>query len=371
MALNAPTSQTQNKTRVMVVDDSLVIRGVLRRVIESDPDLELTKTVCNGQEAVDALAKDSSVDVVILDIEMPVMDGIETLPLLLKIKPKLIIIMASTLTLRNADISLKCLSLGAKDYIAKPESSTGGGAIEIFKKDLIARIKALSPQKYFSNAGRSQFSIPAKDYTLKPMLKLKPRAIAIGCSTGGPQALAVVLKDLASKVTLPIFIAQHMPPSFTKMLAEHLARVSGLTVKEGEDGEVVQDKTIYIAPGNFHMEVIELSGDVRICLTQSPPENFCRPSVNPLFRSLSKTYHGRVLGFILTGMGSDGLEGAKVLVQEGGAIIAQDEKTSTVWGMPKAVVMSDLASAVLPLEKLNSALEKLSKSLTPSFEVLT
>lgn len=355
----------------MVVDDSLVIRGVLRRVVESDSDLELVRTVCNGQEAIDALRQDPSIDVVVLDIEMPVLDGIATLPELLKIKPKLIIIMASTLTLRNADISLKCLTLGAKDYVPKPESNATGGAFEVFKKDLITKIKALTPKPISSAASQSQFSIPVKNYTLRPMLRQKPQAIAIGCSTGGPQALAVVLKDLASKVDQPIFIAQHMPASFTKMLAEHLTRVSGTTVKEGEDGEIVQNKTIYIAPGDFHMEVVDVKGVPHIRLTKDAPENFCRPSVNPLFRTVAKTYKGRVLGVMLTGMGSDGLEGSKVLIQEGGAVIAQDEKTSTVWGMPKAIIMSDLASSVLPLEKFNAAIEKLSRSMTPSFEVLT
>lgn len=373
MQTQATTSSATSsaKTKVMVVDDSLVIRGVLRRVVESDSDLELVRTVCNGQEAIDALRQDPSIDVVVLDIEMPVLDGIATLPELLKIKPKLIIIMASTLTLRNADISLKCLALGAKDYVPKPESTATGGAFEVFKKDLISKIKALSPKPILSSASQSQFSIPVKNYTLRPMLRQKPQAIAIGCSTGGPQALAIVLKDLASKVDQPIFIAQHMPASFTKMLAEHLTRVSGTTVKEGEDGEMVHNKTIYIAPGDFHMEVVDVKGVPHIRLTKDAPENFCRPSVNPLFRTVAKTYKGRVLGVMLTGMGSDGLDGAKALIQEGGAMIAQDEKTSTVWGMPKAIIMSDLASSVLPLDKFNTAIEKLSRSMTPSFEVLT
>lgn len=346
------TASQPNTHRVLIVDDSLLIRGIIKRILDADPDITVVGTAVNGRQAVDILRRDSSIETVILDIEMPVMDGLTALPQLLAIKKDLVVIVASTLTLRNADISLKCLSLGAQDYIPKPEASSETNRIEEFRDELLRKVKTLSPKKGSSPA-IDQFFTPDQDYTLRPLPALAPHALVIGCSTGGPQALAEVFKSLKGYTfSMPIFIAQHMPPSFTKMLAEHISSLSGLTTKEGEDGEIVANNTIYIAPGNFHMTVEVRDGVRVIALNQLPHENFCRPSVNPLLRSVAKSYHGRVLGVMLTGMGSDGLDGAKELVAQGGGIIAQDKATSTVWGMPKAVIMSSLCSEILPLQKM-------------------
>jgi len=376
-------SPSGEPVRVMVVDDSAVVRGLVTRMLEADPHLTVVASVGNGQMAINALER-HDVEVAILDIEMPVMDGLTALPLLLKVDPHLQVIMASTLTLKNADISLKALERGAADYIPKPTTSREiSGGVD-FKSHLIEKVRALAavrrrfPRRLAKSEtapppvprpalretpSSSQASDPAPRTSIyhrqtQPLVFRSPavetpEVIAIGSSTGGPQALFSVFSTMkAGTVRQPILITQHMPPTFTTILAEHISRVSGWQAAEGVDGEPVVSGRVYIAPGDFHM-VVEAKGSEKVIrLNKNPPENFCRPSVDPMLRSMAQVWGRRVLVVILTGMGSDGLRGGQVVVEAGGTVIAQDEATSVVWGMPGAVATAGICSAVLPLSEI-------------------
>ena len=356
--------------RVLVVDDSAIIRGLLCRILESDPDIEVTRTVSNGHMAIGALEKDA-VDVVVLDIEMPVMDGLTALPRLIEVDPKVQVIMASTLTHRNAEISLKALSLGAADYIPKPQSTSGITSGYDFKRDLVNKVKALGAARRAAGgtaAARSSVAPAHLDHRAGTLSKLgtdtpiklraaspaAPYVLAIGSSTGGPPALFELLPELGKDFALPILITQHMPATFTMILADHIGRATGRSCAEGVNGEPVVAGRIYVAPGDYHMMVEATDKGNVICLSQSPPENFCRPSVDPMLRSMARVYGSHVLAVMLTGMGQDGLEGGKAIVEAGGNVVAQDEATSVVWGMPGAVATAGLCSAVLPKQQIGS-----------------
>lgn len=353
--------------RVMVVDDSHVIRGLLSRTLDSDPGVKVVATAANGKAAVDEIAK-HEVDVVVLDIEMPVMDGMAALPLLIAARPGVQVIMASTLTLKGASISLKALSRGAVDYVPKPTSTGEINSAEGFKRELVSKVKS------WGKAGRrkrpSGTAAPAAGSQLKRLyaagpIKLRdmptlfrPDCIAIGSSTGGPQALFKVFQMLGKVTNLPIFVTQHMPATFTTILAEHLAQAGGMPAAEAKDGEAVQPGRVYVAPGDFHMTVHVEGARKVLRLDKNPPENFCRPAVDPMLRSLAKVYGGKVLTLILTGMGQDGMRGGKEIINAGGVVVAQDEGTSVVWGMPGAVTGAGLCSAVLPLSDIAPFLRK-------------
>lgn len=358
----------------MVVDDSAVVRGLISRMLEADPEVDVVTTVSNGQAAIAALDR-HDVEVVVLDIEMPVMDGMTALPKLLERDPDLKIIMASTLTLKNADVSIKALSAGAADYIPKPSSSREiVGGID-FKQDLLEKVKTLGEVRRKGRAGaalvrtRPDVSLPGPkpvragvsgSVVLRKPGRAKPAVIAIGSSTGGPQALFRVLTDLkAANPAQPILITQHMPATFTAILAEHIGRSSGFTAAEAIDGEPLQGGRVYLAPGDYHMTVEDKGGRHVLAVAQTPPENFCRPAVDPMLRSLVKIFGERVAVCILTGMGSDGCKGAAQVVEAGGTVIAQDEASSVVWGMPGAVAMQGLCSAVLPIGEIGAHLGKL------------
>lgn len=373
------TTSSGDPVRVMVVDDSAVVRGLITRMLEQDPGVSVVASVGNGQMAVSALER-HNVEVVVLDIEMPVMDGLTALPLMLKVDPDLQVIMASTLTLKNADISLRALQLGAADYIPKPTSSRELSGGQDFKQELVEKVRALAaarrrmPRRAMPSTPTSSFRSttppapgshtlptpprPSSLYsqatvTLRQAGTEAPDVIAIGSSTGGPQALFSVLGALkAGSIRQPILITQHMPATFTTILAEHISRVSGWETAEGKDGEVIRSNRIYIAPGDFHMVVETKGTDKVIRLNKNPPENFCRPAVDPMLRSISAAYGRRVLAVILTGMGSDGAKGGQVVVNNGGTMIAQDEATSVVWGMPGAAATSGICAAVLPLPEI-------------------
>jgi two-component system chemotaxis response regulator CheB len=370
--------------RVMVVDDSAVVRGLVTRMLEEDPQITVVASVSNGQMALSAVER-NDVEVAILDIEMPVMDGLTALPLLLKADPHIQVIMASTLTLKNAEISLKALDAGAADYIPKPTTSreiTGG--ID-FKRDLIEKVRTLGlvRRRYPPRTGvarpagyvptpiapraaavpggapaarpSSILSRPQGPIVLRQAPTETPDVIAIGSSTGGPQALFSVLTALkAGNLSQPVLITQHMPPTFTTILAEHISRVSGWQAAEGQDGEIVHSGRVYIAPGDFHMTVEAKGPDKVIRLNKAPPENFCRPSVDPMLRSMAAAWGRKILTVILTGMGSDGMKGGQLVVEAGGAVIAQDEASSVVWGMPGAAANAGICSAVLPLDQIAS-----------------
>jgi two-component system chemotaxis response regulator CheB len=362
----------------MVVDDSAVVRGLITRMLEEDSGFSVVASVGNGQMALSALER-YDIEVTILDIEMPVMDGLTALPKLLKIDPDLQIIMASTLTLKNADVSMRALEAGAADYIPKPTSSREISGGPDFKQELINKVRALGaarrrtvrrprPGVVASNPATASGAAASSAQTARVPVPIHPHAgplvlrqaateapdvIAIGSSTGGPQALFSVLGAMKSgSVKQPILITQHMPPTFTTILAEHIARISGWEAAEGKDGDVVQGGRIYIAPGDFHMVVEARGTDKVIRLNKNPPENFCRPSVDPMLRSIAAVWGRRVLTVILTGMGSDGLKGGQVVIGAGGTVIAQDEASSVVWGMPGAVATAGICSAVLPLPEI-------------------
>lgn len=354
--------------RVMVVDDSAVIRGLLTRALEADSCVKVVASVGNGEVAIKTLDR-HDIEVIVLDIEMPVMDGLTALPKLLAAKPGVQVIMASTLTRKNAEVSLRALQAGAADYIPKPSSTSELTSTDAFQRELTAKVKALAaagrPAGRPATAPRAQSQAtvaamaPRREIVLrKPSLAL-PRVIAIGSSTGGPQALLEVLRDMTTSVKLPILITQHMPATFTTLLTEHIGRATGVPCAEAKDGDVVTGGHIYLAPGDYHMVVESKGASSVIRLNQDPPENFCRPAVDPLLRSMAKVYGAGLLTIILTGMGSDGQKGSVDVVEAGGTIIAQDEATSVVWGMPGAVATSGLCSAVLPIQEIGPNVRKL------------
>jgi len=374
----------------MVVDDSVVIRGMISRWIGAEQDMEVAASLRTGLDAVNQLERINP-DVAVLDIEMPELDGISALPQLLAKKRDLIIIMASTLTRRNAEISFKALSLGASDYIPKPESTREAAAAETFRHDLIQKIRHLGAKIRRSShapahaspslapvhhdrpreaAARAPMAAPAAAPAPAPVAPaaparrsfsmLAPRVLLIGSSTGGPQALMSLVTDIGPVIDrFPVLITQHMPPTFTTILAEHLARSSRRPAHEAVDGEIVKAGRIYLAPGGRHMRVVRHGAEAAIALDDGPPVNFCKPAVDPLFTSAIDVWQGAIMSVILTGMGSDGMRGGKDIVAAGGSVIAQDEATSVVWGMPGAAANAGICAAILPLNQIAPKLVRL------------
>lgn len=338
---------------VMVVDDSAVVRGLIVRMLEK-AGVEVIASVGDGQQAVRALDRHHP-DVIILDIEMPVMDGLTALPQLVAKQPGVKIIMASTLTEKNAAISLKALQLGAADYIPKPTAAREISGGQDFQRELIDKVTALSGKKgkvvaAAANVTRATMVPvrPTAPITTRAETTFPIRVIAIGSSTGGPQALFEVLKHLTG-LSQPILITQHMPPTFTRILAANIERQTKLPTVEATDNLRIEPGKAYVAAGDYHMIAEKSGAGVCVRLVQSPQENFCRPAVDPMFRSVASVYGSGVLGIILTGMGHDGRDGSKIVTEHSGMIVAQDEKSSVVWGMPGAVATGGLASKVLPL----------------------
>jgi two-component system chemotaxis response regulator CheB len=367
----------QEPIRVMVVDDSVVIRGMISRWIDAEPDMKVAASLRTGLDAVNQIERINP-DVAVLDIEMPDLDGISALPQLLAKKRDLIIIMASTLTRRNAEISFKALSLGASDYIPKPESTRESGAAEIFHHDLIQKIRHLGAKVRRTSPplapvlGRQPPVVkpapaaPAAPLVRRPFGLTAPRALVIGSSTGGPQALMSLVTEIGPVIDrFPVLITQHMPPTFTTILAEHLARSSRRPAHEAVDGEIVKPGRIYLAPGGRHMKVVRHGADAAIMLDDGAPVNFCKPAVDPLFTSAIDVWQSSTLALILTGMGSDGTRGGKDIVAAGGSVIAQDEASSVVWGMPGAAANAGICAAVLPLNQIGPKLVQLFSGVRP------
>src|SRR5436305_1626139 len=368
----APDSTRHEPLRVMVVDDSVVIRGLISRWIEAEPDMVVAASLRTGLDAVNQVERVNP-DVAVLDIEMPDLDGIAALPQLLAKRPNLIVIMASTLTRRNAEISFKALSLGAADYIPKPESTRELSAAETFRDDLIQKIRHLggklrraapaSPAPLLARArGTSAETTPIAQPQLvhRGFGTQMPRVLLIGSSTGGPQALMALAADIGPLIDrFPVLITQHMPPTFTTILAEHLARSSHRPAHEAVDGEIVKAGQIYLAPGGRHMRVVRHGAEVMIALDDGPAINFCKPAVDPLFTPATEVWQGSIMSVILTGMGSDRTRGGKDIVAAGGSVIAQDEATSVVWGMPGAAAHAGICAAVLPLNQIAPKLLRL------------
>ena len=345
--------------RVLVVDDSAVIRGIVSRWIEASSETVLAGVAVNGGDAVRRAAQ-LRPDIIVLDIEMPEMDGITALPQLIRSCPQAKVIMASTLTRRNAEISLKALSLGAADYVPKPTSLGGGDAAEEFRRELFSRITALGRRRRAAEVQpqptRGPLVAAKGSHQLRKPSTLPAQVVAIGSSTGGPQALVTVVSALAGDLNVPVLITQHMPPTFTAILAESIARTTGLKCVEAETGMMLERRCVYVAPGDHHMTLKGRGGPLE--LNQGPPENFCRPAVDPMLRSVAAAYGPAALAVVLTGMGSDGREGARAIVGAGGSVIAQDEESSVVWGMPGAVTNAGLAAAVVPLNLVGAEIKK-------------
>jgi two-component system, chemotaxis family, protein-glutamate methylesterase/glutaminase len=344
------------RLRVMIVDDAVVVRGLFSRWVAAEPDLDVVACLCSGAEALQEIDR-AKPDVVVLDVAMPGMDGIEVLPKLLEKRPGLVVLMASTLTRRNAQISLRALALGAADYIPKPAAQSQAAE---FRRELVEKIRQLGLRRKKQFSAPAQFARPAAPFVLRPMPSVPPRALVIGASTGGPQALEAVLTQIPDVLAhAPVLITQHMPPTFTAILAEHLARVVCVPVREAKHGEEIVDGHVYVAPGGRHMRVVKRDRAAVISIEDDAPIHFCRPAVDPLFSSAAQTWGKHCLALVLTGMGHDGLAGAHEVVSTGGSVVAQDEPTSVVWGMPGQVAQAGLCSAVLPLPEIAPRLNRL------------
>jgi two-component system, chemotaxis family, protein-glutamate methylesterase/glutaminase len=347
------------KIRVLTVDDSVVIRRMLSDILSQDPEIEVAGYATNGRLA---LAKIPQVnpDILTLDIEMPELDGLETLTELRKTYPKLPVIMFSTLTERGAESTLEALSRGATDYVAKPANvGSVSAGMQSVKDQLIPKIKALCPRFQPTPLASTRPASPlgrARSIDYKPH---RSDVVVIGSSTGGPQALTTVLRSLPADFPVPVAIVQHMPPIFTRNLANRLNQECSLEVCEAAGGEILERGKVFIAPGDYHMELRREGTNVKTYLHQAPPENSCRPAVDVLFRSAAQVYGLGTLGVVLTGMGQDGLRGAEHIWQLGGTMVAQDEATCVVWGMPRAIVEARLAHSILPLPAIAEELNRL------------
>jgi two-component system chemotaxis response regulator CheB len=339
-----------NKIKVLVVDDSAVIRKILSEILKEDPELDVVGMASSGKTALQQIDY-LKPDIVTLDIAMPEMDGLETLRHIRSKDKHLPVIMFSSLTEEGAVATMEALDLGANDFISKPSargntSQTG----DRIRNELKERIKALT---------RAHISTPAKPFRPQQRTNAQPleiKAIGIAVSTGGPNALVELVGTLSPDLSVPIFITQHMPPYFTRILADRLSSRGTLEVVEAQHTQRVEPARIYIAPGDFHLEVQREGDGIFTVLSQAAPENSCRPSADVMFRSLARVYGSKVLALVMTGMGVDGQKGCETIKQRGGLVFAQDEASSTVWGMPGAVVTAGLADDVLPLSKLGDAI---------------
>jgi two-component system chemotaxis response regulator CheB len=353
----------------MIVDDSAVVRGLFTRWMANEPEFDLVGSATDGSQAVARVAE-LNPDVIVLDIEMPVMGGLEALPKLLAAKPGVRVVMASTLSQKGAAVTLRALELGAADYIGKPEASRIGGA-DAYRAELLDKLRALGAGVA---SARAPAPIPPRATTaagpqgglrpLPPVLK-RPEILCIGASTGGPQALREFFTVLNGAWTTPIVLVQHMPPTFTTILAEQLGKASPLASVEARHGMPLQPGRIHVAPGDHHMTIRREGVGYSLALDQGPAENFCRPAVDPLFRSAAQLFGERALGVVLTGMGRDGREGARALVERGSVVLAQDEASSVVWGMPGAVAAAGLASLLRPVSGLAQAVRNLGRGERP------
>jgi two-component system chemotaxis response regulator CheB len=362
MPLNAGAGP--RRTRILIVDDSAVMRSLLRTVVAKDPSLEVAGAAADGQSALDAI--DSlRPDLILLDVEMPVMDGLVTLKKLRAKSHRMPVIMCSSLTQRGAKVTIDALAGGASDYVAKPHNQSGrDAAMEALFRDLVPKIHALCPPPRAATPSSASApprasgvfpSASVQPTLLQPLPSTQPTVLAVAVSTGGPSVLDLVLPALPSSFPLPILIVQHMPEVFTRLLAVRLNGRCRIPVREAAEGEPVRSGVIYIARGGYHLEAIagiRAGTKPTLHLTQGPLENHCRPAADVLFRSVANVYGAGVLALVLTGMGSDGLAGCRVIRDVGGGVLVQDQASSAVWGMPGAVANAGLAHKILPLAKI-------------------
>ena len=339
---------------VPVVDDSVVIRRMVASVLDDDPEIDVVGTAANGRIALDKLPQ-LRPDIVILDVEMPIMDGLETLRALRRTHPHLPVVMFSTLTERGASATLDALAAGATDYVTKPSHvGSVSASIERVRSELVPKIKGLVGANRERTAPPTTFT-PAP--VTQPVRQDRVDVIAVGCSTGGPDALTAIVAGLPADLAVPVVVVQHMPPLFTRLFAERLDRSCPLLVREATDGLTLSPGQILVAPGDRHLVLRRQGVDVVAQITQEPPENYCRPSVDVLFRSVAAVYGNGALACVLTGMGRDGVKGAERVRAAGGRIIVQDQATSVVWGMPGAVAAAGLANDIVALPQLAETLQ--------------
>jgi two-component system, chemotaxis family, protein-glutamate methylesterase/glutaminase len=338
--------------RVLVVDDSVVVRRVVSEALAAESSIEVAGTAASGNIAL-AKIPQLAPDIVTLDVEMPGLNGLETLGEIHRLYPNLPVIMFSTLTEQAASVTLEALSRGASDYVTKPTRAESLAlAMGQVRQELVAKITILTNRSF---AARPAPSARPVTHSTPPQ---RVDVLAIGASTGGPNALAEVIPLLPKTFPIPVVVVQHMPALFTRLLAERLNSKAMLAVREGEAGAKLEPGCVWIAPGNYHMTVARKGKEVLLNLNQDAPENSCRPAVDVLFRSIAQTYGGHSLAVIMTGMGSDGTRGARAICDAGGHILAQDEPTSVVWGMPGAVVTAGLATRVYPLSEISQVITK-------------
>jgi two-component system chemotaxis response regulator CheB len=369
--MNQPPT-TPDTIRVMVVDDSFVIRALMARALDGEADFKIVASAPDGQQALREMDR-NEIDVIVLDIEMPVMDGLTALPLILQKDPNIHVLIASTLTSKNAEISLKAMRAGATDYLTKPSTSSELMGADEFKRSLIEKVREfgkMTKRKRILNPKRAAPTTTPATIVRPPTSAFqthkdkkypRPDIIAVGSSTGGPQALFNFIGGLKGKVRQPIVITQHMPPTFTAILAQHITQQTGMNAAEAKDGEAVEAGKVYIAPGDNHMKFRKDGLRVVVQLDKSPPVNFCRPAVDVMIRSLTEIYNDRILAVILTGLGQDGKSSCIELFNKGGAILAQDETTSVVWGMPGSVAQANICAEVLPISHLAAVVERMAR----------
>ncbi len=361
------------RTRILIVDDSAVMRSLLRSIVMADGGLEVAGTAADGATALSAVAS-LEPDLVLLDVEMPVMDGLATLRELRRRGHRMPVIMCSSLTQRGARVTVEALASGASDYVTKPAGQPGRQeAQRVLSQELTPKVHALAGKPRLqppaevlaATAPRMPKAGPLLFSPLRAQMPTAPlAALAIGVSTGGPAALEVLLPALPQDFPLPVLIVQHMPELFTRLIAERLDARCPLKVKEASEGEPVSPGTIWFARGNWHMEVTAspaAGARATLHLSQGPLENHCRPAVDVLFRSAARTYGAGMLAVVLTGMGSDGMSGCRAIREQSGTVLAQDQATSTVWGMPGAVVQAGLAHKVLPLEAMAEEIVRIAR----------
>jgi len=353
-ALPPPSADAVN---VVVCDDSALVRAALTRILEREPGISVVARVGDGRFAVAEVARRRSgaqpVDVVVLDLEMPVMDGMTALSFLLGADPSVRVLISSTTTTRGAETALRALSHGASDYLPKPCAGDGAAGSR-FSAELLAKVRGLSRLRR-----RATMKAPERPLQLRPLPPTRvPRLLAIGSSTGGPNALFTLMRELL-QLPVRVVLTQHMPPAFTPILAEHITRLGGMPCTEAQDHEILAPGRIYLAPGDRHLLVHAVAGNLQARLSNEPAENYCRPSVDPMMRSAAAACPGQVLAVMLTGMGRDGLAGARCVVEGGGMALAQDEATCVVWGMPGAIARAGLCHAVLPLGELGGKIRDL------------
>ncbi|MDQ8184786.1 chemotaxis response regulator protein-glutamate methylesterase [Pelagicoccus sp. SDUM812002] len=340
------------KIRVLVVDDTAVMRKIVSEVVDRDPEMETAGVAANGRIALQRVNQVSP-DLITLDMEMPEMGGIEMVRELRKTHPRIPVIMLSSLTVKGAEATFDALQAGASDYVAKPARSIGIPAtLAQLQAELLPRIRHFFPQKK-----QGQPETPTRRNPFAARSRHSIEVVALATSTGGPNALAKVFHEFKEPLPVPVVIVQHMPPIFTRTLAERLNSCSVMSVHEGEDGQVLQAGHAYLAPGGYHMETRREGTRFVLRLTQDPPENSCRPAADVLFRSVAGCFGASTLAVVMTGMGRDGFLGTQVICQRGGSAIAQDEASSVVWGMPSYLAKEGLAESVLPLDQIASKIE--------------